>query len=193
MRPIFIDRNIKVAGSPWSEFSKSMGNDLEELITAKGFIIRGDVFNSYDDMVYSDKANSDLIITAEIDFHANDDRKTKSVFVLSSTPAFKVAEGNVGITVSVILTAISPVTKQKLWKKNLSLPVRNFTYQGSIRWATAPSVLAEMNEDVNLWNPMCKDLEDIYQESMNTIWKQFDPSELKSIAIESKKADGKIK
>lgn len=195
MRPVFIDRDINVAGSPWSDFSTSMGNDLEELLTAKGFIIRGDVFNNYDDLVYSDKANADLIITAEIDFHANDDRQLKSLFVISENKHFKVASGNVGITSTVILSAISPVTKQKLWKKNLSLPVRNFSYSGSATFIgnNPPSVLEEMKEDPNLWNPVCKALEDIYQESMNTIWKQFDPSEIKAIAIESKKADGKIK
>src|SRR6266487_3183264 len=50
LKPIFIDDDINKAGTPWDEFSKAMANDVEELLTAKGYKVRGP-FNSIDEMV----------------------------------------------------------------------------------------------------------------------------------------------
>src|SRR3990172_3807104 len=40
--------------SPFKEFRKSMGNDFEEILTARGYILKGP-FEAYDLMTYSDK------------------------------------------------------------------------------------------------------------------------------------------
>ncbi len=45
-----------------------MGVDFEELLIAKGYSIRGP-FSSYDEVVFRDKQDSDLLMEVEINFN----------------------------------------------------------------------------------------------------------------------------
>ena len=193
LNPIFLDEDINKAGSPWSDFAKTMANDVEELLTAKGFKVRGP-FGSIDEMVYGDKQNSDFIIQIVIDLDIKVDRKMKTGMNLlnlgSSNLSYRVDKGDVTINSNVNLTAISCFTTEKLWKKNLSITQKNFTYAGTVKWDGYPSVVTEFKQDVNLWNPVCKNLEEIYKSSFDILYRQFDKNEMANIAREARKSDG---
>jgi hypothetical protein len=90
---------------------------------------------------------------------------------------------------NVILTAMSCFTSEKLWKKNLDIAQQNFTYSGTVKWNGYPSFVTEFKQDVSLWNPVCKNLEEIYKASFDILYKQFDKDEMANIAKESRKAD----
>ena len=51
-------------------FASNMTKDFEEILTARGFGVRGP-FMEYNDMTYSDKEGSDLILTAEVEFSSD--------------------------------------------------------------------------------------------------------------------------
>src|SRR5580765_4546739 len=51
VRPTYVGKNPVYYVSPFNEMATSMGNDFEELLTAKGFTVRGP-FGSRDEMVY---------------------------------------------------------------------------------------------------------------------------------------------
>ena len=51
----------------FSTFASNMEKDFAEILTAHGFSVRGP-FISYDNMTYSDREQSDLTLTAEVDF-----------------------------------------------------------------------------------------------------------------------------
>lgn len=190
LNPIFINRDINAAGSPWSDFAKAMANDVEDLLTSKGFKVKGP-YSSLDEMVVSDKMSSDFIMQISIDIEPKIQRKWKELFVLlSSGKLYKVDNGDVSINGKVLLTALSSFSAEKLWKKDLDLNQKNFSYTGSVRWPTTNvNPITEFNQDVNLWNPTCKNLEDLYKESFDILYKQFEKAEMKNIAEMSRKTD----
>ena len=52
--------------SPYDKFVKNMQLDFEEIISAKGFRMRGP-FRTYDEMTFPDKKEADLILTPKIE------------------------------------------------------------------------------------------------------------------------------
>ena len=190
LKPVFIDNDINQAGTPWDEFSKAMATDVEELLTAKGFKVRGP-FNTADEMVFSDKQNSDFVIQISIDMNIRYERKWKTKYnILFSTTTYLIDKADVTLNSNVILTAVSCFTSEKIWKKNLDISNKSFSYNGSERYDAEPTFFAEMKRDVNLWNPMSKNLEDIYKGAFDILWKQFDKNEMKNVSKEAKKSDG---
>ena len=116
LNPLFIDKDIRGAGSPWSDFVKAMGSDIEELLTSKGFKVRGP-FNSIDEMVVTDKLNSDFIIKISIDYDPSLQRKWKQSYVMfSNAYQYQVIQGDFTINGKVQLTALSCFSSEKLWK-----------------------------------------------------------------------------
>lgn len=186
LKPVFIDRDISSAGTPWNDFSTSMQNDIEGLLTAKGYKVLGP-FNSRDEMVYGDKQKSDFTLLISFDLRLYVERITKTIFSLVGANNIKVVKGDVTLSPTVQLTAISNFTGEKLWKKNLQLTGKNFSYVGTVKWDGIPPLMRELAEENNLYNPLAKNLEDMYKEGLNVMWKQFDLEEMKMIAIEAKK------
>lgn len=191
LNPIFISRDINNAGSPWSEFAKAMANDVEELLTAKGFKVRGP-FNSFDEMVVPDKLNSDFVVQVSIDMNVNDTREFKTGMNLlgGSGLSYKVKRGVVQINPGVKLTFYSCFSAEKLSKKDLEIPQKSFDYAGTIKWdGSNLNFFRELNQDPNLWNPFCKSLEEIYKDSFDIFYKQFDKAEMTEIAKVSRETD----
>jgi hypothetical protein len=190
LTPIFIDKDIDAFGNPFSDFSKALTSDVEELLISKGFKVRGP-FNSIDEMVTPDKFNSDFIIRIGIDMSPKVQRTWKNVLsLLSSSGLYRVGKGDVSINAKVQLTAMACFTAEKLWKKDLDVVQKNFNYSGSVNWPSnnvAP--MAELQQEVNLWNPFCKKMEEVYKESLDILYKQFDKDEMTSVANESRKTD----
>jgi hypothetical protein len=186
LKPVFIDKDIANAGAPWQDFSSAMQSDIEGLLTAKGFKVFGP-FNSRDEMVYGDKQKSDFTLLISLDLRLNIERFKKDVFAIIGPNTIKIVKGNVSLSPTLQITAVSNFTGEKLWKKNLQLSARNFTYAGTIKWEGEPSVLREMELENNLYNPLAQNLEEIYKEGLGTLWKQFDVDEMKMIATEAKK------
>jgi hypothetical protein len=192
LTPSFSVKEMNEAGIPWSDFLNSMINDIEELLTSKGFKVRGPV-KSVDELVYSDKSNSDLILQITIDLNVKNDRNFKTGvnfgFGMGNTYFYKVEKGNVSMSCDVILTAYSCFTYQKLWKKNIDITNKDFSYVGSVKWDGEPSTIVEFKQDANLWNPICNNMEIFYKDIFSILYKQFDREEVASIAKESRIAD----
>src|SRR5678815_5739246 len=74
VRPTYVGKNPEYYVPPFNEMATSMGNDFEELLTAKGFTIRGP-FGSHDEMVYNDKVNSSFVLEIGIDVNPQYNRK----------------------------------------------------------------------------------------------------------------------
>lgn len=173
---------------PYAKFSTSMVNDVEALLTAKGYKVRGP-FSSRDEMVYNDKQNSDFTLEIAIDYYAEVQRNWKSSYnILKGTHTYLVNSANVNITAAVVMTAKSNFSGEKLWKKNLDLGLKSFSYEGSVKWQGQDlSFRRELAEDNNFWNPYVKQLEKVYTEALTILWNQFDVYEMKTVAVEAKK------
>src|SRR5258706_14726377 len=74
VKPTYVGKNPEYFVPPFNEMASSMGNDFEELLTAKGFTMRGP-FGSRDEMVYNDKVNSSFVLEIGIDVNPQYNRK----------------------------------------------------------------------------------------------------------------------
>ena len=84
--------------------------------------------------------------------------------------------------------ARSNFSGEKLWKKNLDLGTKTFSYSGTMRWdSKSVPFRRELTEDNNFWNPYTKQLESVYSDALTILWRQFDVNELQSVAKEAKK------
>jgi hypothetical protein len=190
LNPIFLNKDIQNLGSPFRDFAKAMADDIDELLTSKGFKVRGP-FSSFDEMVVSDKFSSDFILQITIDIEPNTVRKWQTIMqLLSNANLYRVSQGDVSLNGKVKFTALSCFSKEKLWTKNIDLIQKKFSYTGSIKWPTNNvNQITELNQDVNLWNPVCKTMEEYYKEAFDILYKQFEKSEMVSVAELSKKTD----
>jgi hypothetical protein len=168
----------------FSDFSKAMSADYNESLTAKGYSVRGP-FEYYDQVVYNDKKESDLLLQVEIDFDINasninwtytpewvSGKGARAVYRAAYTySGYFILSGKVN------LVAAEPLTKEKLWAK--SIPLR----QKEVR--IAPYYMSPdktfnvgFSRDPGVINPMIEALQDYYKQVFNTSWNHLDPNEL---------------
>lgn len=189
LKPVFLlgDYNGN-SEDPYNKFASKMVNDIEALLTAKGYKVRGP-FSSRDEMVFNDKQNSDFTLEIALDYNAEVQRNWKTRYnIIGNYNTYQVTSGNVNISAALVMTAKSNFSGEKLWKKNLDLGNKSFSYSGSVRWeGTDLTFRRELTEDINFWNPYTKQLEAVYGEALSTLWKQFDVNELQLVAKEAKK------
>ena len=195
VKPRFVDKNgtePQYLTPPFNDMASSMGNDFEELLTAKGFTIRGP-FGSRDEMVYNDKLNSSFALEINIDLNSSQyNRKYKYNPGMGALIAanYKMT-GDVILGGDLIITASSPQYGEKIWKKNITLEKLMFNYEGSLKWDNVPSLADELKQDNVVYNAFAKQLEKYYQQAMNLAWQQIETAEMKTVADQAKKADKK--
>lgn len=189
VRPVYITENPEYYVAPFPEMSSSMANDFEEMLTAKGFKIRGP-FRSRDEMVYNDKLNSDFAFVAEIDLQPTYNRKYKYNSGMGAiiVPSY-IMSGEITLGGNLVLTASSPQYGEKIWKKSIALDKSTFTYTGSTKWSNIPSVSDELKQDNEFYNLLSRELEKFYSKAMQLAWQQIDAAEMKTVAEQAKKAD----
>jgi hypothetical protein len=176
----------------------NMGNDFEELLAAKGFTMRGP-FNSLDEMVFNDKVNSSFIIEISIDLipqiqYSNATRQAgvgSSIIFGGSPYTIYTGNGTAAFGGNLVLTALSPQYGEKIWKKSIALEQSSFAFKGSKEFYSAPSMAVLLKEDNLVYNTVLSELEKIYNKTLDLVWRQIDPNEMKIVADQAKKADKK--
>lgn len=183
--PILLSKtNTEDVVSPLKPFSSALQSEIEVLLIAKGYKIKGP-FKSRDEMVFSDKKQSDFTLMISVNWDAKHNRDWKKIF---GPGGFKVRNGDVTVQCDLDITAVSNFSGEKLWKKHLTLPQQHFTYEGSKDWDYKDVPFwTEYNGDKKLGNPMSRSLEDTYKQAMQLLWNQFDIDEMKSVVEEAKK------
>ncbi len=200
VKPTYVGKNPEYFVPPFNEMAASMGNDFEELLTAKGFTMRGP-FNSRDEMVFNDKVNSSFVLEVGIELSPQYNRKystttkTNWAAILSPTAATSIAtqhmSGEVTFKGNLVINAKSAQYGELIWKKNIALESSSFTYTGIIGWNGVPSMDEELNKDNQVYNIVSSELEKFYLKALNLAWQQIDPAEMKSVSDQAKKADKK--
>jgi len=191
--PVYITKKPEYIVAPFPEMSTSMNNDFEELLTAKGFKIRGP-FRSRDEMVYSDKINSDFAFLVEIDLQPTWNRTFDQTLglggLISTTHTYQYkTKGEVTFGGNLVITATSAQYGEKIWKKNIALDKASFTYTGSVKWNNIPSVADELKQDNVFYNLVARELEKFYTQAMGLAWQQIEVEEMKTVAAQAKLAD----
>lgn len=195
--------NSDFEGNLFDTYRKSMGNDFEELLTSKGFKIRGP-FSQIGEMLYNDKVNSDMIVKVIIDLNfsnleriwkRNEKAPSFAELMVDSKAQSTVwytylARGS--FTTTLNITASSTNFNEKLWKKNITLPEVPMNYIGSIKWRDRDvSFLGELTKDNEVFNIFSKALMEQYNSIFELLEKQINVEEFQGIKKEAHKVDKK--
>jgi len=192
INPQYTDDDPGNVAPPYSEFIDNMAEDFEEMLIAKGFSIRGP-FKNRDEMVYSDKKNSDLALEINVSLKEEGQLAAKQyigagqLLGLDSQPTYKIA-GTFYHYGNLILEVTDPFSGEKFWKKSVSLPKIPITCQGVEKWKQNPNPVELLSQDVGIYNPVAKALESYYKEAISTAWRHLDAEEFDLIKNEIAKA-----
>lgn len=200
VRPIFVGQNPEYYVPPFNDMAESMGNDFQEMLTAKGFTVRGP-FGSRDEMIYNDKLNSSLVLEIGIDINPQYNRKYNVTSKTNwgslldksqpaSTNSYRMT-GEVTLAGNLVINAKSAQYGELIWKKNIALEPASFTYNGNLTWSGVPTMKDELQKDNQVYNAISRELEKFYGKALDVAWKQIDPQEMKTVADQAKKADKK--
>ena len=156
-------------------------------------------FNSVDEMVFNDKVNSSFILLISIDLvpqnlftYSSRQAGVGSSIVFGGSPySIYTANGTVTFGGNLVLTALSPQYGEKIWKKSIALEQSTFSYKGSKEFYSMPNMAELLKNDNLVYNTVLAELEKIYNKSLDLVWRQIDPNEMKIVTEQARKADKK--
>ncbi len=167
----------------FTKFIKSMGDDFEELLVAKGYTLRGP-YATYDEIVYSDKSETDLMLETEIKFDYEWDsdavKYTRHVSLQGVTTGYTYwIEGNLHLGGKINLVIKESLTQEKLWVKSIPLTSKSIhILTDRYRVNNASEANAALSKDVQYKNAVYEALDEYYQNALQTAWNHLDPREL---------------
>ena len=188
--PVFSNGKTNLLVEPYSSFVRNMADDFEETLNANGFKIKGP-FKTRDEMVYTDKLNTDFAIEIDVEILSEPGdfgpRKLSFGEALMYKDAYTLG-GTFYTKGRIMLTATDPIDGEKFWKKTVDLDRKPVTVNGKMKFTGPVGGLTDqmMLSDVEIYNPIAKNLEDYYAEAMNSISKQIDPREMEQVSKQIK-------
>lgn len=183
--------SLNVTGLPriplFHRFIKNMAADFSEIVTARGYTVRGP-FQTFDEMTFVDKDNSNLILTANIDF--NFDPSAIQVYPGKSILGGGVYwsySGSIVMHPRITLVIHEGLTNEKMWTKSVNITPINIPLKSS-KWGS-PNITLQRYLEVEghdqIYMELANRLESMYQEVMNRTYGYLDPREM---ALLSKQA-----
>lgn len=175
------------SNTPWSSSSqfaylnKAIKDDLNKLLTAKGFNVRGS-FNSYDLIPYQDKKAIDLYVVPTVKFTVSPPAETNSIDDIQ-----------LGVSGKMTLEIRGGSTHELMWSK--SVPFTEFGVHfvlGKITWQKLANFADVGNKNIN--KPISSvelgmaSIDDVLKgiaiecpDVMDTVSKLIDPEEMRNI------------
>jgi hypothetical protein len=173
--------------NPFKTFTKNMGIDFEEMMVAKGMLIKGP-YDSYENVVFSDKNEADLCFEPEVDLQftgsaLKEKFGVKNIYGQSISPSTYYYDGNMNLIGKLNLYIYEPHTKVKLWIKSVPLKSEEFYLKSKYRYNGSNIPLS----DPGIWSTINETLNSMYRTALITSWRQLDMNELKLKVVEAKK------
>lgn len=176
----------------FKSFRNAIGKDIEELIVAKGFNLKGP-YSSFDDMIFDDKKRSDVIIQIEMtpEFSAVQGQWKSRYNPLVLGNFTYTYSGKVSLVGKINLTGIEPMTNQKIWSKSVQIPsIEDIVIETTGKY-TRPLQGADVYEDPGIYNAVGKALSAQYAGIMNKVAAQINAEEFVSMQAEIKELKAK--
>lgn len=188
--PVFSDGENGNLVEPYKSFVRNMADDFEETLNANGFKIKGP-FKTRDEMVYTDKLNSDFALEIEVEILSESGDFGKRSLSLADALLYKDAYrlgGTFYHKGRIIITATDPIDGEKFWKKTVDLDRKPVNTDGVLKFTGPISSLKNeiVLQDIGIYNPIAKVLESYYTEAMLSISRQIDPREMEQVAKQIK-------
>ena len=167
------------AVSMFQRFASNMAGDFGEIITARGYTLRGP-FEIYDEMTVADKENSDLILTAEVDFQSD---FTGTYIEFVSFGVLKRggwrASGQVSVFGRISLIIKESLTNERIWIKSVNISPLTVLLSPSVEYAQEYVTLVDvLNRDNEFYTALGKRLDAQYDEILSRTYGYLDPSEM---------------
>ena len=178
------------AVSMFQRFASNMAGDFGEIITARGYTLRGP-FETYDEMTVVDKENSELILTAEVDFQSDfsgtyiefvdsfKDRLLKNYSLgILSRGGWK-ASGQVSVFGRISLIIKESLTNERIWTKSVNISPLTVLLSPSVMYDQEYVTLVDvLNRDHEFYTTLGKRLDAQYDEILSRTYGYLDPSEM---------------
>ena len=150
-------------------FASNMTKDFGEILTARGFGVRGP-FMAYDDMTYSDKEGSDLTLTAEVEFNSDTSQIQYSSFGIPS--------GSVTVKCHVNLIVSESLTNERLWTRSIAITPFTVNLLSRNTYSVRASLATLLVNENRFYSNVSHALEAQYTEIMNKIYGYLDAKEM---------------
>ena len=157
-------------------FANNMTNDFGEILTARGYGVRGP-FRLYDNLTYSDKEESDLILTAEVKFSSDTSQITYSS--LGHVPS-----GSITVSCHVNLIMSESLTNERLWSKSVAITPFVVDLRARKGYPMGANLAGLLKNENLFYSSVGHALDAQYTEIMNKIYGYLDPKQM-SIVTES--------
>lgn len=182
VHPYYVSTFQVSSSELFRQFRTAIGNDIEELIVAKGFNLKGP-YESYDDMVFDDKKSTDVVIQIEMDPQFTAAEGTwKNVFTMNGWMV--TYSGKVSLIGKINLSGVEPLTNQKIWSKSVSIPpIENIIIETSQKYDHVLSGW-ELYQDPGVYNAVGQALSLQYKSIMEKIAAQINAEEFISMQQE---------
>ena len=154
-------------------FASNMTKDFGEILTARGFGIRGP-FMRYDDMTYSDKEGSDLTLTAEVEFSSDTSQIRYS--------ALRIPSGSVVVKCHVNLIVSESLTNERLWTRSIAITPFVVNLLSRKAYSVRASLATLLVNENKFYSDVGRALEAQYTEIMNKIYGYLDSKEIAIVA-----------
>lgn len=164
----------------FERFANNMADDFGEIITARGYTLRGP-FRTFDEMTFVDKDNSNLILTAKVDFTT--DLSGTSItwhdpFFSFSRGSYKVA-GSIRILGRISLIISESLTNEKMWTKSVNIRPITVELTPMAGYSTNRLTIANvLDNDTQFYTELGRQLDRQYNEIMNRTYGYLDPREM---------------
>ncbi len=183
------------SSKPFVNLHNALRQDIQKILTAKGFIVRGP-YESYDFIPFQDKKAIDLLVLPTIEFTVTLKDHQERAENMWQLAADQIQTGNAEVRGRMILEMKEIATQELLWVK--TIPINNFTFPYFVK--TSYKEYAQIKKSGSgrlysydpIFNGMAKGLEEQYPDKMSTFYDLLDPEEMTIIkkqaqALKSKK------
>ena len=157
-------------------FASNMTKDFGEILTARGFGVRGP-FMAYNDMTYTDKEGSDMTLTAEVEFSSDTSQIQYSSFGIPS--------GSVTVKCHVNLIVSESLTNERLWTRSIAITPFTVNLRSRNTYTTRASLTTLLVNESRFFSDVSHSLDAQYTEIMNKIYGYL---EAKGMAVVAKSA-----
>lgn len=191
VRPSYAESFRKYSSQDiFRRFRASLGADVEELIIAKGFTIRGP-YESRDEMLFSDKKDADIMVVVDVEPEFSNTRgnwKAKSS-ILNGKVVGYTYKGTTSLTGKINMSGMEPLSGEKIWSKSVLIPTEDLLIEGTQMFDSA-------NNDALMADPAVQQavgeaLERIYKGIMDKLAAHFEPEEFRSLKPQIKELKSK--
>ena len=177
------------SSKPFANLHSALQQDIQKVLMAKGFLIRGP-FENYDLIPYQDKKRIDLLMMTTIELSVSlKDQNEKLENFWAYKPGM-LQTGTAEVTGKIVIEAKETATRELMWVKPIDIKKFQFPYVVRVPWGQ-PITRSKLYSYEPIFIGMARGLEEQYPEIMNTFYKLLDPEEMTIIKKEARELKSK--